>query len=360
MTRISVSLLAAVTTLAVACGGGESGQDVETTTPVPVVVETARLGVIRAIVSATGTVTPAPDAEWTINAPQPARVLALPRAEGDRVRRGDLLVRFEIPSLSADVAAKQAEVAQAEARLSNGRAAEGRVAGLFERGIAARKEVEDARREVAEAEAALSQAEAARRSMDLLAERATVRARFDGVVARRWHQPGDFVDASNSDPVMKVIDPGRLQVEAAVPLTELPRIVVGSAARVFGPLTTEPEPAKVQSLPAAVDPTTGTASVRLAFVGPSELPPGTPVAIEIEAEEHRDAILVPVASIVREGGAAFVFVVESDGRARRSPVELGIVTGSEAEIGKGVKAGDRVIVRGQVALPDGAAVKIEG
>ena len=360
MTRMWLSLLAAVTTLAVACGGSELEEDVQTSTPVPVTVEAARLGVIRALVSATGTVTPAPDAEWTINAPQPARVLELPRAEGDRVRQGDLLVRFEIPSLAADVAAKQAEAAQAEARLSNARAASERVAGLFERGIAARKELEDARRELAEAEAALAQAEAARRSMDLLAERATVRARFNGVVARRWHHPGDLVDASNSDPVLKLIDPGRLQVEAAVPVTELPRVVVGSSARVFGPVVAEPERARVKSRPAAVDPSTGTATVRLAFVGPSRLPAGTPVRIEVDCEEHRDVVIVPAASIIREGTLAFVFLVGSDGHARRCSVDVGIVTGSEAEIRKGVAAGDSVIVRGQVALPDGAAVTIEG
>ena len=359
MTRISY-LLVSVTILAFACGGGESEEDIETSTPVPVVVEAARVGSIRALVSATGNVTPAPDAEWIINAPEPARILELPRAAGDRVRKGDLLARFEIPSLLADVAAKQAEVKQAEARITNARAASERVAGLFERGIAAHKEVEDAERELTDAEAALSGAEAARRSMDLLAERATVRARFDGIIAERWHHPGDLVEASNNDPVLRVIDPGRLQVEAAVPVTELLRVVVGSPARVFGPAGMDPEGATVQSRPGAVDPSTGTATLRLAFVEGTRLPAGTAVRIEIEAEEHHDVVIVPLASIVREGGSASVFVVGSDGHARRTAVEVGLVTGSDAEIVNGVAKGDRVIVRGQVALPDGAAVKTEG
>jgi RND family efflux transporter MFP subunit len=352
-------LAAAVAILAVACGGGDSEEDVETSTPVPVVVDAARVGAIRALVSATGNVAPAPDAEWTITAPQPARVLELPRAVGDRVRAGDLLARFEIPSLDADVAAKQAEVTKAEARLANARAAERRVAGLYERGIAARKEVEDAGRELAEAEAALAQAEAARSSTALLAERATVRARFDGVIAERWHHPGDLVDASNSDPVLRVIDPRRLQVEAAVPVPELSRVVVGSLARVFGPAGMDAEKATVQSRSAAVDPSTGTGTLRLTFVEGTRLPAGTAVRIEIEAEEHQNAVIVPVTSIVREGGSASVFVVGSDGHARLTVVTVGIVSGSEAEIVNGVAAGDPVIVRGQVALPDGAAVTVE-
>jgi RND family efflux transporter MFP subunit len=352
-------LLVSLAILASACGGGDSQEDVETSTPVPVVIAEARLGAIRALVSATGNVTPAPDAEWTITAPQPARVLELPRAVGDQVRAGDLLARFEIPSLGADVAARQAEVTQAEARLENARAASERVEGLFERGIAARKEVEDARRELADAEAALPQAKAARSSADLLAERAVVRARFDGVIAESWHHPGDLVDASNSDPVLRVIDPHRLQVEAAVPVGELNRVVVGSSARVIGPEGTDAERATVQTRSAAVDPSTGTVRVRLTFAQGTRVPAGTPVRVEIEAEEHENAVIVPVAALAHEGGSAFVFVVGSDGHARRTPVELGIVTGNEAEIVKGVGAGDRVIVRGQVALPDGAAVTVE-
>ena len=48
MTRISC-LLATVAIL-LACGGGEPDEDVETSTPVPVVVEAARVGVIRAVI----------------------------------------------------------------------------------------------------------------------------------------------------------------------------------------------------------------------------------------------------------------------------------------------------------------------
>ena len=41
--------------------------------------------------------TPAPGADLVVTAPEPARIAEMPKAEGDRVRRGDLLVRFEIP-----------------------------------------------------------------------------------------------------------------------------------------------------------------------------------------------------------------------------------------------------------------------
>ena len=48
----------------------------------------------------------------------------------------------------------------------------------------------------------------------------------------------------------------------------------------------------------------------------------------------------------------------SDSKAHRHEVEVGVVTPDAVEIRKGIKAGDKVIVRGQNALPDGAAVTI--
>ena len=63
-----------------------------------------------------------------------------------------------------------------------------------------------------------------------LSDRAVVRAPFAGVVAQRFHNPGDLVEAAASDPVLKVINPSQLQVVAAVPASELSRVVVGHAA----------------------------------------------------------------------------------------------------------------------------------
>ena len=133
----------------------EAPEETETQTPVAVQVEQSRSGPIREVIAATGLVTAAPGAELTVTAPEAARIAELPKAEGDRVRTGDLLVRFEIPSLTAGAAASRAAIEQAQARVENAKAAATRVQGLFERGVAARKEVEDAQRELREANAAV-------------------------------------------------------------------------------------------------------------------------------------------------------------------------------------------------------------
>ena len=72
-----------------------------------------------------------------------------------------------------------------------------------------------------------------------MAGRATVRATFDGIVARRMHNPGDLVEATASDPVLRVIDPRRLEVVAAVPLADAPRVEVGAPAHLTAAPTSD-------------------------------------------------------------------------------------------------------------------------
>jgi RND family efflux transporter MFP subunit len=357
MTRLAAAASLLMFAAAASCGR-PSVEEVETTEQVPVSVATARSGTIDSTIDVTGLVAAAPGGDWTIVAPAPARIADLPKGEGEPVKPGELLVRFDIPSLAAEVAQHRAEAAQASARLDTARAAVARLSGLFDRGVAAAREVEDARRDAAEAEAALQQAQSAVTASDALADRATVRATFAGVVAKRWHNPGDLVDASASDPVLRVIDPDALQVLAAVPVAALPRVARGQPARITAPGLEGPVAGRVVARPVQVDPGQPTADVRVAFAHPAGLPAGAAVAVAIVVETRQAAVLIPSAAVVHDGDDTSVFVVGTDNTAHRRAVVPGLTAASRTEIVKGVAAGDRVVVRGQDELPDGAAVTV--
>ncbi len=324
----------------------------------PVTVATAHVAAIQASIHATGLVTPAPGADFAVTPPEAARIAELPRAEGDVVHRGDLLVRFEIPSLGAEAAAKTADVERAEARLQNARAAQARARDLFDRGVGARKDMEDANRELAEAEAALKEARAGRAASATLAARTVVRAPFDGIVARRTKNPGDLVEASAADPILRVIDPHRLEVQASVPLADVPRVRMGAPGRATVGGTVPPEALHVISRPAAVEPGTAAAPVRLAFASPTRLAAGTPVQVEIDAERRESTLVIPAAALMHDGTDVAVMVAGPDNKAHRRVVTLGIIGTGEVEIVSGLNAGDRVITRGQNGLPDAAPVAV--
>jgi membrane fusion protein (multidrug efflux system) len=337
----------------------QAAEETESEAPVPVKVAEAMTASIRGVLHATGVINPAPEGELIVIAPEAGRIMDIPRAEGERVARGDVVVRFEIPSLTAEVQRQAVEVQRASSAVATAKANQTRQHELFERGIAARKDMEEADRVVADAEGALGQAEASRAAAITAAGRATVRAAFDGVIAKRFHNPGDLVEATASDPVLRVIDPRRLEVVASVPLSDSPRVVVGAGGWMKAGGSGAPDLAlKVVSRPAQVEQGTATIPVRLAFVAPPNLAAGTPVQVDIDAEQHANVVVVPAVAIVREGEETAVFVAMGD-KAQRRPVQIGLTDGTDVEIVSGVKAGEMVIVEGQNGLPDEAKITIE-
>ena len=311
---------------------------------------------LEGVVSATGTVTAAPGADWTITAPEHARIVEIPKAEGDRVNTGDLLVRFEIPSLAAEVTTHRGEVQAAQAHVDNAQANVTRLTTLVEHGVAAQKELEDARRDLNEARAAHAQAEGALQSANVAESRSVVRARFPGVVAKRAHNPGDMVEATSSDVILRVIDPTKLQVVAGVAIADLARVQAGRPVRILVPGVEEPETGKVLTRPAAVDPSGVSADVRITFDAQTRLAAGVPVRVEIVAEQRRNALAVSAIAVIHEDEDTYVMIAGADNKAHKRKVTLGLTTAKLAEVTSGLKAGEEVIVQGQQGLPDNADI----
>ena len=69
--------------------------------------------------------------------------------------------------------------------------------------------------------------------------------------------------------------------------------------------------------------------------------------------------MIPSVAIVEEDDEVFVMVAGADNKAHKYPVATGLSTQTMVEITTGLKAGDRVIVRGQDGLPEGAAITVQ-
>ena len=79
--------------------------------------------------------------------------------------------------------------------------------------------------------------------------------------------------------------------------------------------------------------------------------------VTIDAEEHRNVVVVPAQAVVREAEETAVFIANGD-KAERRQVTLGLADQKQAEIVSGVKSGEAVIVTGQAGLPDGAKIAV--
>ncbi|MCF8031880.1 MAG: efflux RND transporter periplasmic adaptor subunit [Desulfarculaceae bacterium] len=96
-----------------------------------------------------------------------------------------------------------------------------------------------------------------------------------------------------------------------------------------------------------VDPNTGTIQVRGVFPNPDQsLMPGLFVRIQVPTGTIKDALLVPEAALSRDQRGYFIYTVDKNNIVHYSPVDLGPLQKGMQVILKGVKAGDRVVIKG--------------
>jgi RND family efflux transporter MFP subunit len=318
----------------------------------------AELQTLRDQVAAPGTAVPAASADFTVYATEPCTIAELPKVEGDAVAIGDVLVRFEVPAISQDIAARQTALLEANQRVLDAQAEADKYRPLFEKGLVARVDYESRQASLLAAQSALVQAKTQLDLAQSQQERTVVRARFPGIVAGRWHQVGDAVTPGTTDPVIRVIDPTQLQFAAQVGISEFDRIRSGQPASVLLAGASTPEPATVVFTPRPMDPAAITAEIRVA------LRPGTTTAlnatarVEVLMDERPNALVVPAQALKREPSGTYVMVVGDDGKASRREVRVGLVAQQVAQIMSGLMPGDRVITTALDLITDGTPVRV--
>ena len=326
---------------------------------IAVTVQRVRIASLRDALSLPGVVIPMAAADQTVWAFESAQIVELPRNEGDAVQAGDLLVRLDVASITNELATRQLEFAEATSRVERAKADADRLASLFERGLAARNAWEASRQTLSAAEMALTQARAHLDSAKALEERTIIRARFNGIVIKRWHNPGDLVVGAETDSILRIIDPAQLQVAVQAPVAQVARITPGQTASLLSAIgTTEALTVALRMAPKNAADTT--AEVRLSFAGPTSLPMETAVQVEIVLDERHDVPVIAATAIQREGLNPFVWIAGDDSMAHRRPVQLGLIVGDLAQVTSGLSPGDTVIVTGIAQLDEGTPIRVTG
>jgi RND family efflux transporter MFP subunit len=319
-------------------------------------IQEARLDNLRDVVSAPGIVVPSAAGDWTISVSEPAEIIELPKAQGEAVAVGDLLVRYEIASLSQEIAAVELARLEAESEVERTRAAAAQSQSLFERGLIARNLHEARQADLAAAESRLRQATSRFEAVKSDEARTVVRARFAGTVVEVWHAPGDVLPGRADDPILRVVDPTRVQVAVQLPIAQVARIAPGQLATVRSFATETAELATVSSRADTSDPSAPTAEVRLSFTQPATLPLESPVSVEIVFDQRVGVLVVPTTALLTDGQGTYVVVVGEDQRARRRDVRVGIRTRDLAHIVTGLEAGERVVTSGLNDISEGTLV----
>jgi multidrug efflux pump subunit AcrA (membrane-fusion protein) len=393
------------------CGvsSGCSGKEQEVTPEVAVQVAPARSGEISQLVGAEAVVFPLQQAVITPKITSTIKSFLVQR--GAHVRQGQMLAVLENADLSAAAIESKGEYEQAEAGYVTSTAAgvpqqiqkAELDAASAKSALDAQQKVFDSRkqlfdqgalprRDLDSAEVALVQArsqwEQAQKQLDdlrrvgkeqalktaggqlsaakgkLLSAEAQlsyseIRSPIDGVITDRPLYPGEL--ASANQPLLTVMNTSRLIAKAHIAGSQAAALKVGDPATVEIAGVEEAVPARVSLVSPALDPGSTTIEVWVETgKPPAALKPGMTVRVEITSATAKNAVLVPKNSVFEspETGS-FVMLAGKDGLAHQTAVEIGLRGTADAQIVKGLAAGDAVIVSGGYGLPDKTKIKIE-
>lgn len=287
---------------------------------------------------------------------------------GDAVEAGALLVHL-------DDRLAELELAQAEADVARARAAWQEAVRLRDEGqrLAEDRFLPDTeiRARVSGAEVAraeLSVAEAARDTASQRVDFHRVTAPFDGVIARRLTDAGEWVQTGSA--VAELVATDALWLELQAPQRLWPRLPLASEIDVqVDALPGRVFPAELASRVPVSDPNARTFLVRVALTNSDpavtrDITPGMSARATLRLDSAEDALLVPRDALIRyPDGTTTLFVVDrtsSPPVARQRQVTLGAVDGDRAVIASGLEPGMSVVVRGNETLVDGQPVRIVG
>jgi RND family efflux transporter MFP subunit len=358
------SILLAMMALTFACSRHPAAEDdaaSEEAAVAEVTVTRVARGAISDLVTVTGTVAALPNQDVKVSSLVAGRIARLRAAEGDRVSAGQIIAEIEDRPYRDQLQQAEAAVEQAKANLENAELSRTRNEDLFKRGIAARKDLEDARTQVSVQQATLRQAEAQLALAELQITRTEVHSPLNGTVVKRFASDGEQVDGTAAQPIAEVANLDRVELYGNVPAAYLGRIHVGETL----PVTTDAAPGKtfdgrIVAVSSAVDPASNLGLVRIRLANPSGVfRLGMFLTAQLAVETHPSALVVPSQAIYRdEKGQPRVFRVQGE-TAEAAPVTLGLESSQRVEILSGLHEGETIVLTGGYGLADHARVKVQ-
>ncbi|MGE5198323.1 MAG: efflux RND transporter periplasmic adaptor subunit [Rhodospirillaceae bacterium] len=341
-----VAGVAALAAAAMACANGGGEEEIVSSDEPTIAAEVGtvtRRDLVEALI-VPGTVVAMPNQDVKVAALVAGRVDSLSVAEGDWVKAGQTVAVIDARPFADQRRQAAAAVSQAKAAVENARLNLERTDRLFQRGIAAGKEVEDARAQRAVADAELEQASAALDTADLQLARTRVTSPIAGQIVKRLVSVGEQVDGTAAQPIVEVANLDHVEIAAAIPAEHLGRVKVGQRAAVssdaYAGRTFDGE---IIAIAPAVDSATNTALARIRLVNTDRLlKVGMFAQAGIGVSERTGALTVPPSAVSKSGSEAAVYAVSGD-LATRTNVTLGLETSDAVEITSGVTEGQKVL-----------------
>ncbi|MFL6695211.1 MAG: efflux RND transporter periplasmic adaptor subunit [Ramlibacter sp.] len=278
------------------------------------------------------------------------RITRINFRDGDRVRRGQLLIQL-------DDQLQMAQVQQSRAELSIARANHKRNQDLVGQGFISQRSVDESAANLQVAEAKLSLAEAT-------AARLKIVAPFDGMTGIRGVNVGDYL--KDGADIVNIEDLDALFVDFRLPERFQSKLRPGQSAMVeIDALPGRKWNAVVQAIDPLVDANGRSIGIRGCIDNRQlALRPGMFARVTAVFSERAQALVIPEEAIVPQGNRQFVYRLadgpDQDSKtAQRVEIKVGLRRPGQVEITQGLRAGDVVVTAGQQRIQrDGMAVRV--
>ncbi|MBS4028613.1 MAG: efflux RND transporter periplasmic adaptor subunit [Ignavibacteriales bacterium] len=307
--------------------------------------------------------------------------------EGDVVKKGDVIARIEFNDVDASLLQTKAQLNVAKATLEQVKAEQyeaqklfERVQPLFEAKLISLQDYESAEARlkranagVGSAEAGIQAAEANVTALEVQLENTFIRAPFDGTILNKNAEVGEIVapfaaSASSRGAVVTIADMKSIEVEADVSESNIERVTIDSPCEIV----LDAVPAKryrgfVHKIVPTADRGKATVLTKIRFVEYDErVLPEMSAKISFLNEASKNQVIenakpiltVRQEAIIERDGKKIAFLVKGE-IAEEVSVQLGQTMGSLYEVTSGLAVNDKVVVRPNVNLVNGAKILIK-
>jgi len=279
----------------------------------------------------------------TLSSPVTERIVRINFEDGGYVRSGQVIAELARGQESAQLAEASVRAREAGQQLR-------RLEELKARGFATNASVDA---QLALAGSARAQAAEANAS---IGDR-IIRAPFSGWASLRTISAGAVVSAGT--PIATISDLSEIKLDFPIPETLLGAVSTGQTIEArAAALPDRRFRGRIATIDPVIDPATRSVMMRAILPNPNNvLKPGMLLTVAVESAP-RAALAVPELAVVGEEEERFVFVINPDGKVKRTPVKTGVREGGKIEIIQGLKPNQRVVSEGVAKLSDGMAIRL--
>ncbi|MFH4966220.1 efflux RND transporter periplasmic adaptor subunit [Gaetbulibacter sp. M235] len=287
-------------------------------------------------------------------------VTNMPVNVGDKVKKGQLLVSINNSDLQAKLSQVNAGIAEATAAFTNAEKDYNRYKNLFSENSASQKEFDDITANYNMAKARLEGAKQMKNEVDAQFAYANIRAPFDGVVTGKYIKNGDM--ANPGMPLIAMEAPGKFEVMASVPESEISKISKGTSVNVQVKSINKTITGKVTELSSSAKNTGGQYLVKVALdETDTSILSGMFVTVQfpMKAQEKSEMVLIPKEAIVTKGQLYGVYTVSESNTALLRWLRIGRTFGNQVEVLSGLSSNESYIISADGKLFNGAKVSIQ-